>query len=65
VGGGDELPFSLAGGEAAAEEAIAAPDEFGVREDRLDDLLAPAVERLASGFRQQPLDPTCFLALAG
>jgi hypothetical protein len=26
VGGGDELPFGLAGGEATAEEAVAAPD---------------------------------------
>jgi hypothetical protein len=50
MGGCDQLPFGLAGGEAAAQEAVAAPDVFRVREDRLDDLLAPAVERLAFGF---------------
>jgi hypothetical protein len=51
MGGCDQLPFGLAGGEAAAQEAVGAPDAFRVREDRLDDLLAPALERLPFGSR--------------
>jgi hypothetical protein len=50
VGGGDQPPLGLTGGETAAEEAVGAPDDFRVREDGLDDLLASAVERLPSGF---------------
>src|SRR6266511_4444206 len=33
VGRGDQLPLGLTGGEAASEEAVAAPDHFRVRED--------------------------------
>src|SRR6266496_1075038 len=51
VGGCDQLPLGLAGGEAAAEEAVGAPDAFRVREDRFDDLLTSAVER--STFRRR------------
>src|SRR6266508_3356244 len=39
VGGGDQLPLGLAGGEAAAEKAVGAANAFRVREDRFDDLL--------------------------
>src|SRR6266545_5516884 len=46
VSGCDQLPFGLAGGEAAAQEAIGSANAFRVREDRFDDLLASAVERL-------------------
>ena len=65
VGSGDQLPLGLAGGEAAAQEAVAAPDDFRVREDRFGDLLAATVERLALGCREHGLDPFCFCALAG
>src|SRR6266511_3011311 len=65
VGAGDQLPFGLTGGEAAAEEAVGAPDAFCVREDRFDDLLAFAVERLPFGCRQHRLDPLRLVALAG
>jgi hypothetical protein len=50
VGGGDQLPFGLAGSEAASEEAVAAPDDFRVCEYGFDDLLSPSVERLSFGF---------------
>src|SRR6266542_4451498 len=46
VGGCDQLPLRLAGGEAAAEEAVGAADAFRLREDGLDDLLAATVKRL-------------------
>src|SRR6266852_9493455 len=65
VGGCDQLPFGLAGGEAAAEEAVGAPDVFRVREDRFDDLLASAVEQLPFGSREHRLDPLRFGALGG
>src|SRR6266508_453144 len=65
VSGCDQLPFGLAGGEAAAQEAIGSANAFRVREDRLDDLLASAVERLPFRFREHRLDPARFVALAG
>src|SRR6266851_4903768 len=65
VGGCDPLPFGLAGGEAAAEEAVGAANAFRVREDRFDDLLASTVERLPFRCRQHRLNPPCFLALPG
>jgi hypothetical protein len=65
VGGGDQLPLGLAGGETAAEEAVGAPDEFCMGEDRYDDLLASPVERLPFRAREHRLDPLRFVALAG
>ena len=65
MGGCDQLPFGLAGGEAAAEEAVGAPDVFRLREDRFDDLLASAVEQLPFGSREHRLDPLRFGALGG
>jgi len=47
VGGGDEAPFRAGGGSAAALEAVAAPVEFRVGEDRLDHALAFGVETAA------------------
>jgi hypothetical protein len=61
MGGCDQLPL----GEAAAEEAVGAADEFRVREDRFDDLLASAVERLPLGLRDNRFDRSRFVALAG
>jgi hypothetical protein len=43
VGGGDELPFGLAGGQPAALESIDAAHELGMGEDRFDDLLSRCV----------------------
>ena len=65
VGGGDELPFGLAGLEAAALEAVDAADELGVGEDGFDDLLAASVERLSGRCVQNRFDPLGFVALAG
>jgi hypothetical protein len=65
VGGGDQSPLGAAGGQASALEAIDAPEEFGVGEDRFDDLLSAAVERAAvAGFKDR-FDALGFVALAG
>src|SRR3954447_9131219 len=56
VGGGDELPFGGAGGQAASLEAVDPPQGLGVGEDRLDDLLAAAIKRLALGRVEDPFD---------
>src|SRR5215208_1482600 len=48
VRGGDEPPFRATGRETSALEAVAATVDLGVREDRLDHRLAPAIE--LSGF---------------
>ena len=50
VGGCDELPFGVAGGEAAAHEALGASDGLGVREHGLDDLLSSAARMICSGL---------------
>src|SRR5688572_21243692 len=47
VGGGDELPFGVAGGQAASSEAGDASEVLDVAEDRFDDLLSSGVERVA------------------
>ena len=47
VGGGDEAPFRVAGGSAAALEAVEAAVELRVREHRLDGFLSSSVERFA------------------
>ena len=64
MGGGDELPFSGAGGQSAALEALDASQGLGVGEDRLDDLLAAAIERLAIGSVEDPFDAFGLWALA-
>src|SRR6266487_3325772 len=64
VGGCYQLPLGLAGGEAASEEAVAAPDHLRVREDGFDDLLASPIESPSFGRREHRLDPLCFLSLA-
>ena len=48
VGGGDQPPFRAAGGSSSSLEAVDAPVELGVSEDRLDHRLAFSVE-LAAG----------------
>jgi hypothetical protein len=53
--GGDLLPLGMAGGEAAAEEAVAPPNGF----DRLADLLAPEVERPFCVRDEQGRGPGC------
>src|SRR5215213_4926238 len=65
VGGGDELPLRPAGGEPAAEEAVAAPNGLDLGEDRLDYLLTSAVERSPLRGREHRLDPPSLVALAG
>src|ERR1035441_5541429 len=47
VGRGDQPPFGQRGGSAASLEAVDLAVVFGVSEDRLDGLLALAVDRLA------------------
>src|SRR3954453_22347692 len=63
VGGGDELPFGLAGAAASPLEAIDPAEELGVGEDRFDDLLATPVERLPLGGVEHRFDPVGFVAL--
>jgi hypothetical protein len=64
VGGGDELPFGLAGGQAAALESVDAAQELGVGEDRFDDLLSASVERASLVAVEDLLDPFGLVALA-
>jgi hypothetical protein len=47
VAGGDELPFWLAGGQAAALESRDAAQELDAGEHGLDDVLALSVSRCA------------------
>ena len=63
--GGDELPFGLAGLQAAALEAVDSADELGVCEDRFDDLLAASVEGLSGGCLKDCFDAIGFITLAG
>jgi hypothetical protein len=63
VGGGDELPFRLAGAYPSALEAVDPAEELGVCENGLDDLLAPPVERLPRGCVEDRFDAAGLFAL--
>src|SRR4051812_3580054 len=63
VRGGDQGPFRLGGGEAAAGEAGEAAGVFGVREDRFDQFGAASVEGAAGLGVKQGLDAVGFGAL--